>query len=170
MTMLPRRLAAALVALAALPVVCATPAVADAATTPFCGAGDVATSYHAQPSGGGYRYGQVVMRNTSGHACRTHGFGGISYVDDLGRQVGASADRVSGFEPHLTLQPGQRAVTELEQLPARSVARSVCHPRRVASFDVIVPDGTVGRFVAHPTLGCANPAVHLLSHTPYRRP
>ena len=143
---------------------------ASAATAPFCGPENLVTAYHATDAGAGHRYGRIVLRNTSDQTCRTHGYGGVAYVDDIGRQIGASATRTPGPDPVLVLKPGQKAVSVLDEAVAQNYPKASCHPRKVTSLQVIGPDWEVGRFVAHRTTGCANTKIHLLAHQPYTRP
>ena len=143
---------------------------ADAATAPFCGPKDLSTAYHATDAGAGHRYGRIVLRNVSDQTCRTHGYGGVAYVDDLGRQVGASATRTPGPDPVLVLEPGQKAVSVLDEMVAQNYPKATCHPEKVTSLQVYGPEWEVGRFVAHRTTGCASTKVHLLAHQPYTRP
>jgi len=53
---------------------------ATAAGTPACGNADLSASYRHSDDGAGHRFGWIVLTNTSGHACHTGGYGGISYV------------------------------------------------------------------------------------------
>lgn len=145
------------------------PQAAGASAAPFCNAGDLRISYRATDAGAGHRYGRIVLRNTSDQACRTHGYGGVSYTDDAGRVVGAPADRTPGREPVVLLRPGQRVVSRLDEVVAQDFPRRTCRPVEVADLQVYPPEGEYAQLVSHPTTGCANSAVHLLAHQPYTR-
>lgn len=146
------------------------PHAARASDAAFCNAGDLRISYHATDAGAGHRYGRIVLRNTGGQACRTHGYGGVSYTDDAGRVVGAPADRTPGREPTVLLRPGQRVVSRLDEVVAQDFPRRSCRPVKVADLQVYPPEGEYAQLISHPTTGCANSAVHLLAHKPYTRP
>ena len=49
-----------------------------------------------------------------------------------------------------------------------SSSRGRCRQTSVDGFRVYVPDATRSQFVEHRTTGCANAAVHLIGHRPYR--
>ena len=85
--------AAASLALAVSGALASVPA--DAAGTPACTNGDLTSSYHRGDGAAGTVYGWIVLRNTSGHACRTGGYGGISYVGTPVRCVRSCSSRGS---------------------------------------------------------------------------
>lgn len=148
------------------------PAPLAAAATPSCGNADLHASYHHSDSGMGHSYGWIVLRNTSGHACRTGGYGGISYVGHGdGTQIGHPAVRedekaVRSF----VLKAGQRLRSPLDEVTALNYPRKTCHRAHVDGFRVYVPNATTSQYVVHPTVGCTNGHVHLLFQKPYRRP
>ncbi len=74
------------------------------------------------------------------------------------------------MKPIVKLQPGQRVRSDISETVADVFSPATCHPTHVDGFRVYVPDATKSKFIAHPTTGCANTSVHLLSHKPYRRP
>ena len=164
--------AAALLAVAATLSVPA-PATQAAATTtaavPRCHSAELRARYRATDNGAGHRFGKIVLTNVSGHRCRTGGFGGLSYVGyGNGTQVGAPADRV-GATTSFVLRPGQRAVSRVDETVAANYPRATCRPHPVDGFRVYVPNTTHSQFIAHRTVGCRNSAVHLISHTAYRK-
>ena len=115
-------------------------------------------------------YGHLVLKNTSAHACTTGGYGGLSYVGGgNGTQIGAAADRTPATVRTYTLQPGESVHQRVVETSFAPYPKAKCKPRHVDGFRVYVPDSTASQFIARPTTGCANPAVHLLSHKPYRR-
>jgi hypothetical protein len=147
------------------------PAVPAAATTPACTNSDLTASYRHHDDGMGHRYGWIVLRNTSGHACHTGGYGGISYVGDgNGTQIGAAAARVPGKVATYVLKPGQRLRSALDEVTALNYPRKRCRPAHVDGFRVYVPNATLSQYVVHPTTGCRNRHIELLWHKPYRRP
>ena len=99
-----------------------------------------------------------------------------SSVHDLGRtvgdgngtQIGAPADR-QGSGGSFVLRPGQRAVSRVDETVAENYDAATCRPHAVDGFRIYVPNATRSQFVAHPTTGCLDPAVHLISHTAYRK-
>ncbi len=134
-----------------------------------CDNDDVTASYRARDAGAGHQYGVIRLTNTSDHACTIRGYGGLSYVGHGdGTQVGAAADRDAGRKPTVVLQPGDRAVSRVDEVRAGNYPRRECRPTAVDGFRVYVPDETRSQFVPHATTGCARTGVHLISHRPYR--
>ena len=132
MTRISALVIAALAATGVAVVPAATTAVA--ASLPACHAADVALHYRATDSGAGHRYGRIVMKNTSTHACTSGGFGGLSYVGDGdGTQIGAAADR-EGTWHAFTLQPGQRAYSPVDEVVAQNYPKATCRPAAVDGF------------------------------------
>jgi hypothetical protein len=162
-------LAAALVIAASTLVPAGLRATASAAT-PRCHAADVRVFYRATDAGAGHRYGRIVMVNTSGHACSSGGFGGLSYVGwGNGTQIGAAATRVGGWRAFV-LRPGQRAFSPVDEVVAGNYDVDLCRPAHVDGFRVYIPNATRAKFVTHPTTGCQNAQVHLLAHKSFRKP
>jgi hypothetical protein len=162
---------AAGLALAAGGLVSALPAQA-ATTVPSCTHTDLTASYRHSDDGAGHSYGALVLRNTSGHTCRTGGYGGISYVGDgNGTQIGAPAVRTDGAAVKVfVLAPGQRLRSPLDEVNALNFPRHRCHPTHVDGFRVYVPNATASQYVVHPHVGCRNPHVELIFQEPLRRP
>lgn len=167
-----RRLAAAAAgfALAAGGLVSALPATASG--TPLCTNADLAASYHHSDDAAGHRYGFIVLRNTSGHACHTGGYSGVSYVGDgNGTQIGAPAVRTDrSAVATYVLRPGQRLRSPLDEVSAFNFPRSTCRRAHVDGFRIYVPESTLAQYVPHPTTGCRNHHVKLLFEKPLRRP
>ncbi len=141
-----------------------------AGATPECASTDLTASYHAGGAATSHRYGRIVLTNVSDRTCTVGGYGGLSYVGHGdGRQIGAAAvrDTIRTARTH-TLQPGDRVRSRVEATVAGVYPRKRCHPTAVDGFRVYVPNSTVSQYVAHPTTGCRNPAVDLLSHRAYR--
>jgi hypothetical protein len=146
------------------------PAQGRAEPAPWCTNAALKASYRPSDSGAGQVWGWMVLRNRSDHPCRVGGFGGIAYVGNGdGTQIGAAADRTGTATTYL-LDPGDRVRSRLQETRSGNYPRSRCRPRHVDGFRVYVPDATRSQYVAHPTTGCRNAHVHLLTHMPYRRP
>ncbi|KRE95700.1 hypothetical protein ASG76_08790 [Nocardioides sp. Soil774] len=142
---------------------------ARSASVPECRNADLHADYRPRDAAAGHRYGVVRLRNTSDRSCVVQGYGGLSYVGGGdGTQVGAAADREVRPVRRVVLAPGDRARSTVAETSAASYPRSVCRPTPVDGFRVYAPDATRSQLVVHPTTGCRNAAVHLLSHTPYR--
>jgi Protein of unknown function (DUF4232) len=155
-------------AASAAPAAPAAPA-AGRVTPVECSNAELVASFHHTDDATSHRFGRLVLTNTSGHTCRLRGYGGLSYVGDgNGTQIGAAADRTPSRVRWVTLAPGQRAVSPVSATVAAAYPRHRCHPAHVDGFRVYVPDETASQYVPHPTTGCRNPAVHLLSHRAYR--
>ncbi|MDR7255571.1 hypothetical protein J2X46_004581 [Nocardioides sp. BE266] len=134
-----------------------------------CADADLHADYRARDAGAGHRFGVVRLRNTSDYACVVRGWGGLSYVGGGdGTQVGAAADRDGDRARRVVLAPGERALSTVSETVASNYPRARCRPTHVDGFRVYVPDSTRSQFVAHPTTGCRNDSVHLLSHRPFR--
>ncbi|KQP63339.1 DUF4232 domain-containing protein [Nocardioides sp. Leaf285] len=159
-------------ALAAGTVVLAGPAGASPApAVRTCGNADLTASYRGGEGAAGHTYGRIRLTNTSDRSCRVGGFGGLSYVGGGdGTQVGAAADRTGEAAPAVTLRPGQRVVSRVDELDAANFPRKECRPTAVDGFRVYMPDATRSQFVEHTTTGCRDDEVHLLSHRSFRRP
>jgi hypothetical protein len=163
--------AAAAVALSGPAALAATTVAAPAggATPVECSNAELVASFHHTDDATSHRFGRLVLTNTSGHTCRLRGYGGLSYVGDgNGTQIGAAADRAPSRVRWVTLTPGQRAVSAVSATVTAAYPRHRCRPAHVDGFRVYVPDETASQYVPHPTTGCRNPAVHLLSHRAYR--
>jgi len=168
------RAAAAVVAAGVLGLGLAVPAAGSSgAEQPVgrCTNAELTASYHPGDAATSHRYGRIVLRNRSDHACRTGGYGGLSYVGHGdGTQIGAAAVREPGTVRSIVVAPGQRVVSRVAEAVAAAYPRRTCRPAHVDGFRVYLPDETRSQFVAHPTTGCRNDGVHLLSHRAYRRP
>ena len=147
------------------------PGTASARGVPECTNAELTASYHAGGAATSHRFGRIVLRNGSDHACSIRGYGGLSYVGDGdGTQIGAPADRDPSRVRTVVVRPGQKVVSAVSAAVAGVYPRHRCRPAHVDGFRVYLPDETASQYVAHPTTGCRNPQVHLLSHRAYRRP
>ena len=117
----------------------------------------------------GSTYYRLVLTNTSGHTCRTGGFGGVSLVGGgNGSQIGAPADRSkSGQVKRLLLKPTAKAEATLQVANAENYPASKCRPAPAEGFRVYPPNETRSAYVESAATGCRNHAVHLLTLSPY---
>jgi hypothetical protein len=164
--------AAAALALATGGVLASLPVQAATSTTPSCTHTDLTSSYRHSDNGAGHSYGWIVLRNTSGHACRTGGYGGVSYVGDgNGTQIGAPAVRTdAGAVAAFVVGPGQRLRSPIDEVTALNFPKKRCHPAHVDGFRVYVPNATASQYVVHPHIGCRNPHIKLIFQKPLQRP
>jgi hypothetical protein len=136
-----------------------------------CVSSDLHASYRATDAALSHRFGRIVLKNVSGHRCKTGGYGGLSYVGDgNGSQIGAPADRTPSTARTIVLQPGQRVWSAVSATIVEVYPRRECRPTHVDGFRIYPPNETHSLFVKHSTRGCRNDNVHLLSHKAYRRP
>ena len=171
-TIITRLLAgAAGVALVATPLAGLGP-VHAAGSVPSCTNADLKASYHRTDAGAGHRFGRLVLTNRSSHSCRTGGYAGLSYVGGgNGTQIGAPADRVDpSAVAFYVVAPGQRLRSAVDEVVAQNYPKKRCHPAHVDGFRVYVPNSFTSQVVPHATTGCRNPAIHLISEKPLRRP
>jgi hypothetical protein len=145
---------------------------AQAAGIPGCTNADLTASYRHSDDGAGHHFGWIVLRNTSDHACRTGGYGGVSYVGDgNGTQIGAPAVRTdSAAVRAFVVKPGQRLRSPLDEVNAFNFSAKRCRRAHVDGLRIYVPNATKSQFVVHPRTGCRNAKVHLIFQKPYRRP
>lgn len=138
---------------------------------PQCKSSDLAGSYRGGDAAMSHTYGRIVLKNVSDSTCLIHGYGGLSYVGHGdGTQIGAAADRTGGTVPTIALEPGKRVISRVVETSYAPYPKRKCHPTPVDGFRVYVPNSTTALYIPHPTTGCRNHAVHLLSHKAYHRP
>jgi hypothetical protein len=138
---------------------------------PECTNAELVAAYHRLGAATSHRYGRIALTNKSDHACSTRGYGGLSYVGGGdGTQIGAPAEREAGRVRSLVVQPGAKVVSRVTETSAGAYGRRQCRPAHVDGFRVYIPDETHSQYIKHPTTGCRNEEVHLLSHRAYRRP
>jgi hypothetical protein len=136
-----------------------------------CSNAELVASYHETGAGMSHTYGRIVLKNESDHPCSTRGYGGLSYVGHGdGTQIGAAATREKSRVRSIVVHPGQKVVSVVQETSASPFPRHRCRPAHVDGFRVYLPDETRSQYIAHPTTGCRNARVHLLSHRAYRRP
>lgn len=135
-----------------------------------CRTADLRVKLGAGNGAAGSTYYPLRITNTSGHPCRTGGFGGVSLVASAtGKPIGAPADRTQrGKAKPIVLDSGQRAHATLQMANAQNFPTGKCHPVQAKGFRVYPPNETHSAFVKRPTTACQNAKVHLLSLTPYQ--
>jgi hypothetical protein len=159
--------AAAVVVVAGLVPVSAS--VASAQGVGSCTNAELVASYRATDAGMSHQFGRIVLRNVSDHACRTGGYGGVSYVGGGdGTQVGAPADREPGHVRSIVVGPGEKVVSAVSETEAGAYPRRECRPAKVDGFRVYIPNETRSQFIKHRTTGCRSDRVHLITHRAYR--
>lgn len=133
-----------------------------------CTKANLSAKYKGGDAAMSHVYGRIILRNTSEETCYVKGYGGLSYVGGGdGTQVGAPADRTASATPKVTLEPGDKVRSAVIETSYAPFPKKECQPTDVDGFRVYVPDETHSIYIAHPTTGCANPKVHLLSHKAY---
>ena len=163
------RLAAAAAALAVVGVGLVPTGAADARAVGECTNAELVASYHATDAGMSHQYGKIVLKNVSDHACRTGGYGGLSYVGGGdGTQIGAPATRVPGHVRSIVVRPGQRVASRISETDAGVYPRRECRPAHVDGFRVYLPNETHSQYIPHPTTGCRNDRVTLITQKFYR--
>jgi predicted small lipoprotein YifL len=137
---------------------------------PPCRTADLRVTLGPGEGAAGSTYYPVRLKNTSGHPCRTGGFGGVSLVASAtGKPIGAPADRTKrGQAKPLVLGSGQRAESTLRVVNAENFPAGKCHPMQAKGFRVYPPNETHSAFVEQPSTACRSDQVHLLSLTPYK--
>ena len=139
-------------------------------SVPQCTNANLKASVRGSDGAAGTIYHKLVLTNVSGRACRTGGFGGVSFVGHHnGTQVGAAADR-DGRARSIVVRPGQRVVSNLGVVDWQNYDRSRCRPVHADGYRIYIPNETRSQYVARPQTVCGNKRVHLLHHTAYRRP
>jgi hypothetical protein len=142
---------------------------AQSGTLLECTNDHLAASYRGGDAAMSHVYGRIVLKNVSDQSCWVRGYGGLSYVGNGdGTQIGAAADRAPSKKPKTVLAPGDKVRSRVVETSAAPYPPGKCKPTPVDGFRVYVPDENRAQFIAHPTTGCKNPAVHLLEHKAYR--
>ncbi|SFG65879.1 Protein of unknown function [Amycolatopsis regifaucium] len=122
----------------------------------LCKAGDVKLAVVGGDGAAGTVYRQLVITNTSGHACTIQGFPGISYVTGSdGHQVGEAAFRDGTKGEPVKLNPGESASTDVGFVNVRNYDEAVCKPTETRGLRVYLPQETASNFVPVQGLGCA---------------
>jgi hypothetical protein len=138
------------------------------AGVPECTKANLSATYKGGDAATSHVFGRIVLRNTSEETCYVKGYGGLSYVGKgNGTQIGAAADRTPSATPKTVLEPGDKVRSAIVETSTGPYSKKECRPTKVDGFRVYVPDETRSIFIKHPTMGCANPKIHLLEHKAY---
>jgi Domain of unknown function (DUF4232) len=138
------------------------------AVVPECTKANLSAKYKGGDAAMSHVYGRIILRNTSEDTCWVKGYGGLSYVGHgNGTQIGAAADRTPSATPKTVLEPGDKVRSAVAETSFAPYPKKECQPTKVDGFRVYVPDETRSIYIEHPTTGCANPKVHLLTHKAY---
>ena len=115
---------------------------ARAVTVPGCTATDLAAWVNEEALNGaaGTWYFPLEFTNTSGHACATGGYPGVSATDASGRQLGAAAVRNPVFKGHVVVIPAGGTAHALLAYGAAEVSTSGCKPKAAAQLKVYPPN------------------------------
>lgn len=163
------RLAAAAAAVGLMVLAIVPAGASPARAVAECTNAELVATYHATDAGMSHQYGKIVLKNVSDHACRTGGYGGLSYVGGGdGTQIGAPATRVPGHVRSIVVRPGERVSSRISETDAGVYPRRECRPAHVDGFRVYLPNETRSQYLPHPTTGCRNHDVTLITHQAYR--
>lgn len=134
-----------------------------------CHTTDLGISMSGIKGAAGSVYFKVRLRNTSKRSCELHGFGGLSFVDADGKQIGAAAERDStGGKPKtVTLAPGATAVSRVQQGEAANYPEDKCKPTKATGLRVYPPNETEAKVISYSTDACSIASVSLLQVRPY---
>ena len=82
-----------------------------------CTNAELVASYHGGEAAMSHRYGRIVLKNKSDHACSIRGYGGLSYVGrGDGTQIGAAATRTKSHGAVDRGRPGQRVRSRVVEM------------------------------------------------------
>jgi hypothetical protein len=115
---------------------------APAATVPGCTAADLAVWVNEEAANGaaGTAYYPLEFTNTSGHACATGGYPGVSATDANGHQLGDAAQRDPVYKGHVVVIPAGGTAHALFGYGAIEVSTSGCKPKTAAQLKVYPPN------------------------------
>ena len=145
----------------------ATPS-ADSGPQP-CTTSDLKGSMSRLRGAAGSMYFKVLLRNDGGATCTLEGFGGLSFVDAAGNQIGAAAvrDTTAGRATPVTLEPGESAAAQVQQGEAGNYSKAQCGPAQSTALKVYPPNQTQALQIPHKADACSVKAVKLLRIQPY---
>lgn len=115
---------------------------APSAAVPGCTAADLAVWVNEEAAQGaaGTWYYPLEFTNTSGHACATGGYPGVSATDASGRQLGDAAVRDGVYLGRMVIIPAAGTAHALLGYGAAGVSTSGCKPRAAAQLKVYPPN------------------------------
>jgi len=138
---------------------------APAAAAPACTAADLAVWVNEEAAQGaaGTAYYPLEFTNTSGHACATGGYPGVSATDASGRQLGDAAARDPVFRGHVVVIPAGGTAHALLGYGAVEVSTSGCKPKAATQLKVYPPNSrtAINTFFALPACTVGGSHVYL---------
>jgi hypothetical protein len=111
-----------------------------------------------EPEGAaGSSYYPLTFTNTGFQPCTLEGFPEVAYVaGDDGHQVGAPATQNGDAGAAVTLQPGEHAVANLQEVTVQNFPEDVCDPTPVTGLRVSLPGSDDAAFIPQQDrTGCA---------------
>ncbi|MEU6751094.1 DUF4232 domain-containing protein [Spirillospora sp. NPDC046719] len=109
-----------------------------------CHTRDLAARVGRLDGAAGSRSTKIVLTNASGRACRVYGWPGVGIAVADGSALPSSDQRVGGPPPHLVLQPGGHAYTEIDwAAPGAADPQSRSEAALPGLLTVIPPDETL---------------------------
>jgi Protein of unknown function (DUF4232) len=138
---------------------------ARAATVPACTATDLAVWVNEEAAQGaaGTAYYPLEFTNTSGHACATGGYAGVSATDAGGHQLGDAAARDPVYRGHVVVIPAGGTAHALFGYGAAEVSTSGCKPTTAAQLKVYPPNSrtAINAFFSRPACTIGGSHVYL---------
>jgi hypothetical protein len=129
--------------------------------TPRCHTGDLKLTLGKGGTAPNTKFRPLFFTNVADHACTLHGYPGVSWVaGNDGHQVGDAFNR-EGFNPTVTLAPGEVAYATLTTHDVGMFPASQCKPVSVRGYRVYPPDETKPVFVASATKACSAKGVNV---------
>ncbi|MCU1365815.1 MAG: hypothetical protein JWN39_1454 [Ilumatobacteraceae bacterium] len=100
----------------------------------------------------GNQYTPIIFTNAGTVTCTLDGHPGVSFTDDAGTQIGASAERVPGSTPTVTLHVGEQAHATMDYHDPGFF--DDCHPQPATMLKVYPPDQYDALTIAFPERVC----------------
>lgn len=149
----------------------ATAASASTTSTGFayppCNSSELQVTWHNNPGGGtpGSYYSTIDFANTGRFTCAMYGYPGVAMLTASGGQIGAAATHAANPTPRdVLIAPGAEAHATLRTRDATAYPATTCRPTHASWLRITPPvDSAKATRVAHPSTGCANSAVKVLS-------
>jgi hypothetical protein len=125
-----------------------------------CGNGMLSASLTNTQGAAGTIYSHLVFRNASATSCTVSGYPGVSFVDGAGHQIGAAAQRASGYGGAVTIGPGQSAGAVLSIHDVYVSNTPNCASTTTVGLRVYPPNETAALFTPGQFTVCSNPAAN----------
>jgi len=120
----------------------------------------------------GSSYYPLNFTNTAATDCEMYGYPGVAFsraAAGIGRQIGAAAQRSSGFAAvAVRLAPGQTAHAWLKVTVAGNYPAATCQPATARWLRVYPPGETMAGYLGRTFAACRSPSAALLSVLPVR--